>query len=44
MSVCHIKQQRHHDVTHKLRMAVMDLTRLNMHWTVYRTLAVREFS
>jgi hypothetical protein len=44
MSVCHIKQQHHLDVTQKLRVAMMDLTPLNIHRTVYRTLAVREFS
>ena len=44
MSVCHVKQQHQLDVTQKLRMTVMDLTPLNINRTVYRTLAVREFS
>ena len=44
MSVCLIKQQLHLNVTQKLRMAVMNFTSLNIHRTVYRTLAVREFS
>ena len=44
MSVCHVKQQHQLDVTQELRMTVMDLTPLNINRTVYRTLAVREFS
>jgi hypothetical protein len=44
MSVWHIKQQHHLDFTQKLLVAVKDLAPLNIHRTVYRTLAVREFS
>jgi hypothetical protein len=44
MSVRNSQQSTHLDVTQKLRVAVMDLASLNIHQTVFLTLAVREFS
>jgi hypothetical protein len=44
MSERHNQQLHHLDVAHKLRVAVIDLAPLNIHQTVFLTLAVREFS